>query len=117
MGQSDHVILWDFDGTLAYRPGLWRSALMEVLDINEPGHHVDMEQIRPYLRDAFPWHRPEESHTHLITSGDWWSDMGNIFTRAYLGLGFNHNRAEDCTWQKKAGSMLFYRIMSRSFLR
>jgi len=55
MEQSEQIILWDFEGTLVNRPGLWRSALMEVLDVNEPDHQVDMEQIRPYLRDAFPW--------------------------------------------------------------
>ena len=36
------TILWDFDGTLAYRLELWRSALMEVLDDREPGHRIDI---------------------------------------------------------------------------
>jgi len=30
------VVLWDFDGTLAYRPGTWRSALVEVFDEISP---------------------------------------------------------------------------------
>jgi len=25
------IVLWDFDGTLAERPGLWRGCLLEVL--------------------------------------------------------------------------------------
>ncbi len=93
MERYEQVILWDFEGTLVDRPGRWRSAVMEVLDVNEPNHQVDMEQIRPYLRDGFPWHRPEESHTHLTTSEDWWSLMGKVFTRAYQGVGFSRNRA------------------------
>ncbi len=95
MGQHEQVILWDFEGTLVDRPGLWRSALMEVLDVNEPDHHVEMEQIRPYLRDGFPWHRPDEPHTHLTNSQEWWSHVGQIFTRAYQGVGFSLNRARE----------------------
>ena len=95
MERSEKIILWDFEGTLVDRPGLWRSALMEVLDVNEPEHQVGMEQIRPYLRDGFPWHRPEEPHTHLTTSKEWWSPLEQIFTRAFQGVGFSRNRAEE----------------------
>jgi len=95
MNNLKSIIFWDFEGTLVNRPGLWRSALMEVLDENEPEHQVNMEQIRPYLRDGFPWHRPEESHTHLSTSKDWWSQMEQVFTHAYQGAGFDRNRAEE----------------------
>jgi len=95
MERSEQVILWDFEDTLVYRPGLWRSALMEVLDVNELGHRVDTEQIRPYLRDGFPWHRPEEPHTHVTTSKDWWFLMEQVFTRAYQGVGFGQDRAKE----------------------
>jgi len=95
MEQNNRVILWDFEGTLVDRPGRWRSALMEVLDLNEPDHQVEMEQIRPYLRDGFPWHHPDEPHTHLSNSQEWWSHVGRIFTRAYQGSGFSFERAEE----------------------
>lgn len=36
----DHVLLWDFDGTLAERPGMWSGALLEVLDAEQPGHRL-----------------------------------------------------------------------------
>lgn len=26
---KEKVILWDFDGTLAYRPGMWRKTLAD----------------------------------------------------------------------------------------
>ncbi|MFC1947775.1 HAD family hydrolase [Chloroflexota bacterium] len=95
MEQHEQVILWDFEGTLVDRPGRWRSAIMEVLDVNEPGHQVEMEQIRPYLWDGFPWHRPNEPHTHLTNSQEWWSQVGRIFTHAYQGVGFSLNRARE----------------------
>ena len=95
MEQHKQVILWDFEGTLVDRPGRWRSAIMEVLDVNEPGHQVEMEQIRPYLWDGFPWHRPNEPHTHLTNSQEWWSHVGRTFTHAYQGVGFGLNRARE----------------------
>ena len=95
MEKIDRIILWDFEGTLVDRPGRWRSALMEVLDINEPGHRVDMEQIRPFLRDGFPWHRPDEIHTHLDEPDKWWSQVGQLFTNAYHGVGFSLAKAEE----------------------
>jgi phosphoglycolate phosphatase-like HAD superfamily hydrolase len=32
----EKVVLWDFDGTLAHRPGMWRGCLIETLDLHEP---------------------------------------------------------------------------------
>jgi putative hydrolase of the HAD superfamily len=95
MAKVEKIILWDFEGTLVDRPGRWRSALMEVLDVNETGHQVDMEQIRPYLRDGFPWHRPEEIHSELSESSRWWASLGPLFTRAYQGVGYPISRAEE----------------------
>jgi len=95
MEKADRIILWDFEGTLVDRPGRWRSAVMEVLDVNEPDHQVEMEQIRPYLRDGFPWHRPDEPHTHITNSQEWWSQVGQLFTRTYQGVGFASSRAEE----------------------
>ena len=95
MAETSPTILWDFDGTLAIRPGLWRSSLMEVLNKHEPKHHVDEEEIRLYLRDGFFWHRPEEPHLHIMTSNAWWSQTETIFIRAYQGVGFDHKRASE----------------------
>ncbi len=91
--KAQRTVIWDFDGTLAARPGLWRSAVMEVLDEYESGHQVDGEQIRPYLRDGFPWHRPEEPHLHLAAPDDWWRQLEPVFARAYQGVGFERTRA------------------------
>ena len=95
MRQSKATILWDFDGTLAFRIGKWRSALIEALDEYQPGHNIDSEQIRPYLRGGFPWHQPEQPHHHLSTPENWWSHVESILTRAFQGVGFDMRRAAE----------------------
>ena len=94
MTQSKPTILWDFDGTLAAMPGHYTAALMDVLNENEPGHCINPEQIRPYLRTGFPWHKPEEPHLHLANPDIWWLQLEDLFTRAYQGVGFDANRAQ-----------------------
>jgi putative hydrolase of the HAD superfamily len=95
MNQNQRVILWDFDGTLVSMLGLYRAALIDVINENEPGHHIDQEQIRLYLRDGFPWHKPEESHFHLATADAWWKNMENVFANAYQGIGFEVKRSRE----------------------
>jgi len=87
------VILWDFDGTLAERPGMWRGALTQVLDEHEPGHDVTSEMFRPHLRDGFPWHRPEAPHPHLSEPDAWWEHVEQLLVRAYEGVGIVPERA------------------------
>lgn len=68
---------------------------MQVLDEYELGHDVEMEQIRPYLRDAFPWHQPNQPHHHLSTPDAWWSHVESILARAFQGVGFDRYRAKE----------------------
>jgi putative hydrolase of the HAD superfamily len=42
-------VIWDFDGTLAWRPGLWSGCLLETLDEKEPGHSFLRDDLVPYL--------------------------------------------------------------------
>jgi putative hydrolase of the HAD superfamily len=69
------LILWDFDGTLAFRPGLWSGCVIEVLDEHEPGHGVRAEHVREGMRGWFPWHTPEQPHTHLGDAESWWGPV------------------------------------------
>lgn len=91
--ENQPTIIWDFEGTLAECPGLWRSALIRVLDDNVPDHQIDQEQIRPFLKDGFFWHRPEQPHTAIKTADDWWLSLEPVFTRAYCGVGFDSAEA------------------------
>lgn len=92
MSREHKAILWDFDGTLVKFTS-WRLALMDILDECEPGHSIHQEQLRPFLKDGFPWHRPDEPHLHLDNPDKWWQALGPIFIRAYQGIGFNCQRS------------------------
>ena len=83
----NRVILWDFDGTLAHRSGLWDVCLLEVLDEHHPGHGVDRGRLRHLLRDGFPWHRPDVAHPELCEPDAWWAHVEALLATAYEGVG------------------------------
>jgi putative hydrolase of the HAD superfamily len=81
-------LLWDFDGTLAYRPGGWSGALYAVLQKEAPALAVktSADAIRPYLQSGFPWHAPEIAHQDLKAK-DWWEELKPLFARAFRSVG------------------------------
>jgi putative hydrolase of the HAD superfamily len=83
----DEVIFWDFDGTLAWRPGMWRGCLVETLDLHEPAHDIAAEALIPFLSDGFPWHTPDVPHPELSTPDAWWQHVELLLARAYEGVG------------------------------
>ena len=83
----DRVILWDFDETLAHRPGKWSGVLLDLLDEARPGHGLGRDALRAALRTAFPWHRPEEPHHHLSDDGTWWAHLEEALAAAYGRAG------------------------------
>jgi putative hydrolase of the HAD superfamily len=94
------AVIWDFDGTLGYRGGSdasggpWTASLWEVLQAEVPGCGVTKEQLRPYMQSGFPWHEPDRAHTHVKSADAWWQMLEPLFIRAYVGVGFNHKRAQ-----------------------
>ncbi len=97
------VILWDFDYTLGYRGVLaenehrqpWATCLIEVLDALEPGHEIGVQDIRPHLRDGFPWHRHADPHPELSDASAWWQNAERLFARAFEGVGVDAGRSHD----------------------
>ncbi len=87
MGADGRVILWDFDGTLCWTYGLWRSALMVALDEQLAEHGVTQEDVRPHLRSCFPWHEPERPHPELADPEAWWAVVGRVLARALTAVG------------------------------
>jgi putative hydrolase of the HAD superfamily len=87
-------LIWDFDGTLAWRPGGWTGALLTVLRQSYPTLKVTSSRIRPYLQSGFPWHAPENPHPGL-SSNDWWDDMQPVFARAFRSVGVQNGEALD----------------------
>ena len=83
-------VLFDFDGTIAHRPGMWSQCLVDALDNLTPGHGIDAADFRPHLQDGFPWDRPDEAHLHLSTSEMWWASVEPLFARAFVAVGIDH---------------------------
>jgi putative hydrolase of the HAD superfamily len=87
------LLIWDFDGTLAYREGQWSGALLDVLNQHIPGHTITREQMRPHLRHGFPWHTPDQSHAHLTSADAWWAHLMPVFHAAFTANGFTPEQA------------------------
>lgn len=76
------VVLWDFDGTLAWRPGLWGGCVLEVLDERAPGHTAELEAVRRAMRSGFPWHDHTRAHPELSDPEAWWQAMTQLIAGA-----------------------------------
>jgi putative hydrolase of the HAD superfamily len=92
---DDGVVMWDFDGTLAWRPGMWGACVLEVLDEQTPEHTGTLERIRADLRDGFPWHRPDRPHPELGDPQRWWASVTPLLARAITGAGIGEPRATE----------------------
>jgi len=80
------AVLWDFDGTLAHREGMWSGALLAALDAACPGHGVTRDALRPGLRNGFPWHTPDVGHSHGSADA-WWAALAPLLSSACVGAG------------------------------
>jgi len=92
---TDRVVLWDFDGTLAWRPGLWGGCVVEVLDELEPGHGVAIESVRDALRGGFPWNTPDIPHPHLSDADAWWEPILDLIATALQRVDMARSQADD----------------------
>ena len=75
-------LLWDFDGTLAYRDGMWTDTLFSVLQKNKITN-ITKEDIRPLLNIGFTWHSPDTPHKDIFLGKQWWEYYENYFTEIY----------------------------------
>ncbi len=78
-----HYVIWDFDGTLAFRSGMWSGTLIEVLRREMPSHPAMVSDIRPYMQSGFPWNRPDQTREPAGSGDDWWENMLPVFDSAY----------------------------------
>jgi putative hydrolase of the HAD superfamily len=92
---TDRVVMWDFDGTLAWRDGLWSGCILEVLDEHEPGHGATVQDIRARLSGGFPWHRHETPHPELAEADAWWQALTPLIAGAIAGCGVAETRARE----------------------
>lgn len=89
------LAIWDFDGTLAWREGLWSGCVLEVLDEHEPGHGATREALRARLSGGFPWHRHEQPHPELAHADAWWQALTPLIAGAIAGCGVAEHRARE----------------------
>jgi len=89
-------LLWEFDGTLAHRPGGWAGAIREALELTCGGSEVSPERIRPHLQQGFPWHAPERTRPPRGADA-WWDELQPVHTRAAeLGASVSGESAPAC---------------------
>jgi putative hydrolase of the HAD superfamily len=74
-------LVWDFDGTLATRPGNWTAALCEVVNRERPDLGVTSESIRPHLQAGFRWHTPELVRPPC-SEDEWWDELHPVLAEA-----------------------------------
>jgi putative hydrolase of the HAD superfamily len=86
-------IFWDFDGTLAYRDGMWSGTLFSLLDKNGI-NDIPIEKIKPYLQTGFSWHSYEYSHKEIFNGKTWYEYYDNYFYEIFLKIGIKTNIAK-----------------------
>jgi putative hydrolase of the HAD superfamily len=87
-------LLWDFDGTLAYRPGQWTDTVMGILRRAGFALDLDREAIRPFMNRGFPWHEPERVRLPGQSADDWWQALQPVLSRAVAHVpGIDPDRA------------------------
>lgn len=94
MTATPRFILWDFDGTLAYRPGQWTDTVMFILRRAGYAHDLPRDVVRPFMNSGFPWHEPERIRPSGQTADDWWQALQPVLIRAFVQIpGIDADRA------------------------
>jgi putative hydrolase of the HAD superfamily len=88
-----HGVIWDFDGTLAERPGLWAACLLELLTEDDPRTPIMEADIAALMHTGFPWHAPDRPHPHLCDPALWWEEMTRLLTGILERLGYRRSHA------------------------
>ncbi len=94
------TLIWDFDGTLAYREGMWTAALIDVLrrhgfcEIN----HAD---VRPFTNIGFTWNSPDTPLAEIFGEMTWWEYYEKLFENIFIMLRVKHDIAEKMSKEVK----------------
>ncbi len=89
------IVVWDFDGTLAFRDRRWSGAFLDLLQEFQPHLSVTQAEVSAALQTGFPWHTPDVSHEHICDADAWWEWMKPAFKRAFVETGVAPSRAEE----------------------
>jgi putative hydrolase of the HAD superfamily len=81
---NNRYLIWDFDGTLAYRSGRsWSHTLAEVAQQHAGLPHITADAMRPHVMAGFPWHTPERQHGPWASADSWWDALLPVFEQAF----------------------------------
>lgn len=96
----DKFLIWDFDGTLAHRPGQWSGTVHAVLQRAGLDNGIDREAVRPFCNAGFPWHTPERVREPGQSADDWWRELVPVLARAFTCLaGVSDELATQLAWE------------------
>ena len=96
-GSFMKLILWDFDGTLAFREEAWTGTILNILQVSEIGlGSVGIDDVSRELRTGFPWHDPFKPHTEITNAEQWWAWVTPYFEQVFANLGCSLEVAQNC---------------------
>jgi len=103
---SSSYIIWDFDGTLGHRTGMWSGTLLEVLRSHGLGASLTTEHIRPFLASGFRWHRADIMR-RSCTADEWWLELEPLFERAFReAAGVSQTQASELAKEVRSTYLL-----------
>lgn len=95
------LLVWDFDETLAFRPGRFSGALLEIVREHAPDLPVTREDIHNQLVGCLPWHH-SECICAPCSSDLWWARLVSAFRRVFLAVGVCETEAEEFAWKVRS---------------
>ena len=101
---TGEYLLWDFDGTLAYRDGMWTDTLLSVLQRNNISN-ISKEDIRPLLNIGFTWDSPDSPHKDLFLGKNWWEYYENYFAEVFRIFNIPDSSCKKLSTEVKAEYM------------
>lgn len=88
------IVLWDFDETLAERPGRWWGCMLEIIGRRHPDCATDEKALRQALGECYPWRFPDVVHEHLNDPDDWWAALQPGLATAAFAAGLDWRDAD-----------------------
>ena len=87
------VLLFDFDGTLGYRDGMWTDTFFSLL-IKHNIHSIEKRDLRPLLNIGYTWSSPDSPHRDLFKGKTWWEYYEDYFCEilSLFGIGAQQSK-------------------------
>lgn len=96
----NRCVVWDFDGTLAYRQGgNWTAAVLALLRRADPACALTEDDVRPHMVAPYFWSTPEVPHPHLRDADTWWEAQAQRLVPSLVALGYAPEAALDIARQ------------------